>query len=366
MKQIIFLTLFLTNTVFAQFIQNTKSDFIVDSIKLKNNILIPRISVKNINNKVISKRINNWILEEYGMSKWTDRSGGIWGQASISFIGFEINGNILTLKFHMTSKGSESDRKYFISLISGSHILKEKIPLSSLFKYDKYLPFIEKYWYNGMKEAEIESQECCDNESNIENSNIINYYSVWGYSITKNNLILKDYSWGPGGACWSACSINYTKKIPIAEIKSFLNSFGEKIIQDGGYNIDNYNFGSSNDMETNSEQVIYSNIIAKYKPNNIFIIGSIDAKYSFKMSLKIIDNGYEKTVKGVYHYNSKPLNKITLIGYKKENKIELNEYYKGKINGHFSIEINNNNNRGKWTNEDASKIYNIDFIETIE
>lgn len=361
MKKILFLTLLLSNNIFAQFIQDQNSDFIVDTIRPGDYALVPKISAKNEHNSKIASKINNWILEEYGMENWQDKNAGRWGQASLTLEGFDIINDILILKTYQTSRGADMNRRYFFSLLSGDEISKAEIRLSSLFKYNEYLNFIEKYWYAGLEEALLESNKCCDFDD-YKNQIYENYY-VWGYTINENSLTLMDYRWGPFGVCWGACSLAYIKTIPIKEIKPLLNDFGTKLINAGGYRTDSYNFRGY-DSETKLEDIRNSNNLVKLMPKNIFLFGAIDGKYKFKLSVKIENNNSIQTVTGFYQYYSKENQKIIIKGYVENNNLELNEYIKGEINGHFSIDLNKTNN-STWANKDGSKKYNIEGLEKL-
>ena len=115
MKKILFLILLLSNNIFAQFIQDQNSDFIVDTIRPGDYALVPKISAKNEHNSKIASKINNWILEEYGMKNWQDKNAGRWGQGSLTLEGFDIINDILILKTYQTSRGADMNRRYFFS-----------------------------------------------------------------------------------------------------------------------------------------------------------------------------------------------------------------------------------------------------------
>jgi hypothetical protein len=359
-KFFLFLILLLSNNIFAQFNQDLNSGFVVDTIRLGDYALVPKISARNINNSKIASKINKSILEEYGAENWQDKNAGIWGQASLTLEGFEIIHDILILETYQTSRGSEMNRKYFFSLLSGDEITKAEIRLSSLFKYNEYLNFVEKYWHQGLKEALLESHKCCDTDYY---NKIPENYSVWGFNITKTDLTLMDYSWGPYGYCSGACSLHYIKTIPIEEVKPLLNDFGVKLINEGGYKTDSYNFGGY-DIETKTQDVINSNKLVRLMPKNIFLFGAIGGKYKFKLSVKIEDINSVQIVTGSYAYYSKENQKIILEGYMENNMLELNEFVKGEINGHFSIDLNKTDN-STWTNKNGSIKYDIEDLNQL-
>jgi len=113
--------------------------------------------------------------------------------------------------------------------------------------------------------------------------------------------------------------------------------------------------------------VKYAQSLKTTIPDDIFIIGKIGEKYPFKMGLTFKDYDYEVTIVGSYIYDSKPNNRIELKGYKQNNILEINEYVDGEITGHFTIKEStddqeNNTYKGKWTNADGTRTYDVDFI----
>jgi hypothetical protein len=118
-----------------------------------------------------------------------------------------------------------------VSLISGNEILPVDIPFKSLFKQDRYFSFIEKYWYDVMKQELLHSYSCCDQELKPDDEWLEKQcYDVSDFYIKNSNLVLTEYTWGPSGYCWLACSINIFKEIPLDEIRSNFNEFGLKIM----------------------------------------------------------------------------------------------------------------------------------------
>lgn len=369
MKKLFLLFLLFSSVANAQFQPNEESGFKVDTIRL-NYALVPKLEAINHNNSATADKINHWILDFYGMKKWDDKYGGQWGQASQTLTGYQIQDDILVLNMYMTSKGSDSNRKVFISLISGNEIKPVDIPFCSLFKTDKYLSFIEKYWYEDLKKEVINSYTCCETEEWLNNSLLENLsYEVTGFSFQQDKLILDEYSWGPSGPCWGACATFLKKEINLSEIDSYFNDFGREIMRDAIYKKTNHYFGDSWNEDTSIEEVKYISPLKDRIPNNMYFLGKIDGKYPFKMNINILDTGYEKQIRGSYFYNSNPGSSIVLKGFKNEDTLKINEYVDGKLTGHFKINRLKENNffewKGEWTSADNKKKLEVEFTAVI-
>lgn len=369
MKKLLLLFFLFSNAAIAQFQPNEESGFTVDTIRL-NYALVPKLEAVNHNHFAMADKINQWVLDFYGMENWDDKYGGQWGQVSRSLTGYQITDDILVLDVYETHRGSESNRKYFISLKSGNEIKPVDIPFSSLFKTDKYLPFIEEYWYEDLKQELINSYACCEVEDWLNDSLLKNLsYEVIGFSFTQDKLLLDEYRWGPSGPCWGACSTFLKKEINLSEIDSYFNDFGREIMRDTIYKKSKHYFGDSWNEDTSIEEVKYSYHLKDRIPENIYFLGEIAGKYPFKMSLNILDTGYEKQIAGSYFYNSNPGSSIVLKGFKKEDTLKINEYVDGKITGHFTIKkIEGDYSiewKGAWTSAETKQKHEVEFTAVI-
>ncbi|MEP6260761.1 MAG: hypothetical protein ABJ092_04220 [Gillisia sp.] len=372
MNKILFLILLTSSSsLLAQFNPNEESGFIVDTIRLKNDVLVPRLKYSDISNTEIVVKVNKWILEQYGMDDWSDQNGGSWGQAYLTLKGYQIKDDIFILDVYMTSRGSDSDRKYFISLISGNEIKQVDVPFSSLIKAENYFSFIEKYWYKDLKNELINSYKCCEAEDMLNDNWVESQsYVVSGFSFSNEKLLLKEYRWGPYGFCWGACASLLKKEIHLKDILDDFSEFGLQIIEDSIYKKENHYFGESWDESTTIEEIKYVNKLRGEIPLNQFFIGKIGTKYSFKMSLKILSNGYENQICGTYYYDSNSEKFLSLKGVYQNNILSINEYSDGKITGHFKIwKILNDQSipewKGNWTSGDGKTQHDIQFTASI-
>lgn len=371
MKNICIFFFLFSNIISAQFNPNLERGFIVDTLRLENDVLVPRIESLDINNKELSSKINDWILKEYGMDNWKDQHGGKWGQAYLTLIGYKIIDDILILDVYMASRGSDSDRKYFISLVSGNEIKPVDIPFSSLFKADKYLSFIEKYWYADLKQELIKSYACCEAADILDNLWLEGQsFKVKGFSFSNTKLILEEYRWGPNGTCWGSCASILIKELDLNKINSYFNDFGLKIMNDSIYKKSNHYFGYSWDENTTIEEVKYTNGLRDKVPNNLYFLGKIADKYPFKMSLNILDNGYEQKITGTYSYDSNTQTLLSLKGFQNENTLDFYEYEDGIITGHFTIKKIVKDKYptewvGLWTSADTKQNHEVEILAFI-
>ena len=373
MKKLLFIFILLYSSIYAQeefiAIQDSSSGFVVDTIR-PNRFLIPKLHSINPNNSIISDIINT---QNIGESYTGSYSGS-------TFIGFEICKGVVIYTYYTAQLPADGEKKVLLySLNSGKKIEPIDIPLTSLFKVDKYYKFMEKYWYQYSKEAVIESYIChkTNNSENIvlidslKNSSVFinglineigirkfhyDNYQTGTFVFTDSSIILNkviltlSHRMGP-------CSRGVSKHIPINEVSPYLNEFGKKLMNDSIYN---KQIRSTSTLIENYKQAY---ILKHNTPNNIFLFGKIAGKYPFKMGINISDEGYETEINGSYTYDSDPNKLITLKGFKSNNNLEINEFFNSKLTGHFSLKLGNKGNvvSGTWTNADGTKTYDIEF-----
>jgi len=269
---------------------------IIETIDKKYASEIPK--VKNLldkNNPVI-KKINKQILDYFMINSFNQSEIEEFRWYGVSF-DYEIKEDILYISISGTHYGAHSayveDKMYF-DLKTGELLKFTIIPFQALFTLTGYLDFINKYWLKGVKKEFLDASECAGIKP------YCTYYDISSYSVNGNKLSvsLKE-------DCYPyvsrACSPIFEILVELDSIKQYLNDIGKYILFES-----NYFSKSSIEMFLENER------LKEKLPENFFIFGAIDNKYSFSMAINI---NKDNQVSGYYYYNSK-FQKIELNGEK--------------------------------------------------
>lgn len=343
-------------------------NIVVEKVRLTNSYNdvseLPKVKdTENINNSVV-ERINDKILDRFMISSF-DQNRELGEEEALEEFrwtgvecGSELKDDILFIWFSGEYYGAYDNYVedcFYFSLKTGEELKMSEIQFQTLFTLSGYLDFINKYWLNGVKKEFKEAIECAEYEPSCS------YYDI-DYSLSDNKLSIS-----LNGDCYArvsrACSPYYNLSLPLDTVKAYLNDVGK------------YIFESNYFSKSPINKFIDNKRLEKKIPNNLFLFGKIDDKYSISMAIYIDE---QNQVSGYYYYDNK-LQKIKLYGEKIGEEIFLTEKVNGKITGYFELKFSKDYDRkgfpiytyydeseyltGKWSDTKKIKQFEIKFTE---
>lgn len=338
-------------------------EYIVESAELPEAIFnstveIPRLTSSLEENKRVVDNINHQILQQFFIDSYNQDEIDEFRWSSVEY-NSELNDSILYLHYEGEYNGPYTsyvgDEMYF-DLRTGKRLTKFEVPFQTLFSLSGYLDVLNKYWLTDVKKEFDSARECSDDEPNCT------YYDIQNFSTHNNQLVI-----ALTNDCFEHyrryCSPSYSVSIDLDSIKQYLSKLGKHILIET-------NYMSASPIE----QFLESQNFRKMIESHLYIFGKIDGKYPVSIALNTDDKGQ---ISGYYYYDKNHKN-ITLTGKHKNALKEIIETYNNKVTGRFDFSVSNGYDpeafhffdkisgeniymRGKWTNPEKTKAYEIEI-----